>query len=360
MSEHEGERGDERDSRCGRVLDEEMFPTFSPLLAACQVYADLTGCRFRASSFDGFEGCDLFARYGDDATSETSDGDCTVYLESSEEEVDEPDWVVVAKGRRASPLDGWQLLSEEPRKIAEGSAEDPLLEAKRRAVPAVRRFARRLRRGDDARLLEEMQTAFHVTMEEALRRSMVATCQRLDMWPPRPAPRGVRNDDCEYQDLNAPVAVIAQRAFNDELRRTSDRVPATPFGSVLAASSRPYRRAMTATFIIEFAHEVGLKLPLMDKDQQHRLERFESKVREMELEAEQQRLEQQRHLLQETRCFQARPSFAGSVAVASREIARRILLGKGEEVAPTEAIEGSFESCGEGSLESFRQVVAAT
>merc|ERR1712129_197171 len=73
---------------------------------------------------------------------------------------------------------------------------------------------------------KELERAFSVVMEESVRNAMVSAFQRLDMWPPRPTPAGVCMEDCSYEDVSAPLAVVAQRAYNDELRRARDAAKA--------------------------------------------------------------------------------------------------------------------------------------
>mmetsp|Transcript_11154 Transcript_11154/g.30825 ORF Transcript_11154/g.30825 Transcript_11154/m.30825 type:complete len:590 (-) Transcript_11154:232-2001(-) len=170
-------------------LDEKSFPQFAPLLAATQDYAAATGSRFRASSWD----------------------------------------VPV-------PADSPDACRYDP-------------EIFTNARPLVREFAERLLSGDRG-LHEELQRASCLVMVECVRNGVVATCRRLEVWPPWQTRVKVDPDDCSYEDMSAPLDVIAQRAFNDEARRQN-----------LDADVSLARRALTASYLVDFAHEVGAKLP---------------------------------------------------------------------------------------------------
>jgi hypothetical protein len=117
----------------------------------------------------------------------------------------------------------------------------------------VYRFAERLRAGD-AKLLEELDKAARIVIAEGVRSSMIATCQRLELWPPEPAPAGVQDCDCSFEDVSAPLPVIAQRLYNDERRRRS-------FTQGKDSVSPMRRQAMMAIFITEFALAAGALLP---------------------------------------------------------------------------------------------------
>merc|ERR1712232_492227 len=125
----------------GRPLDEESFKSFAPFLRASQEYSELSGCRFRCSSFQS-----------DNSFSEARPG----------------------------------------------------LEARLRAAPAVHEFAERLRVGDAA-LREELERAFRLVMAESVRNSMMSNCRQLGVFPPLPRPVGVDDDDCAYEDASAPL-----------------------------------------------------------------------------------------------------------------------------------------------------------
>ena len=111
-------------------------------------------------------------------------------------------------------------------------------------MPATR-CAGRLR-GSDPDLLGELRSALRVLGGEAARNAMISTFQSLDMWPPS---SDIRADDYNYQDLSAPLLVVAQRLYNDHARRASLTV------------DRCKRRAVTACFVVDFAKEAGVELP---------------------------------------------------------------------------------------------------
>jgi len=178
-------------------LDEESFCNFAPLLAASQEYASLSGCRFRGDSF----AC---------------------------------------------------LSGSEPKEVESAERQ----EARHLAEPKVREFADRLLAQEPV-LLEEMERAFQMVMNESVRNAMVAAFREVDLWPPEPRPDGVEDNDCSYEDLTAPVPVIAQRAWNDEAKRRTEAEDGSSTGS-------QFRRAATASYLVDFAHEVGIALPVAE------------------------------------------------------------------------------------------------
>jgi len=196
-----------------QVLDETAFQHFAPLLAASQRYAKLSGCRFRSASFDGIP---------------HDDCDCP--------HTDEP--VVVGSAR---------LHDSGPR-----------LAAKIKAAPAVNDFKVRLRAGDLG-LTNEMEHAHSIVMTESVRNAMISTFKALDIFPPAELATRVDHGDCNYEDMSAPLPVIAQRLHNDQARRARD-------------SSGEYswveRQAKTAAFLVDFASESDVKLPPMPQTQQ--------------------------------------------------------------------------------------------
>lgn len=221
----------------GRALDEESFPCFAPLLSASQAYASHSGCRFRSSDF-----CDLPVE-------------------------DSTDVIEVRRTSKATDED------------AEASACRRLV-AKLQAAPAVASFAKRLRAGE-RELVEEMTRAYDVVMNESVRNAMVAGFRELGLWPPSPAPTGIEDSDCDFEDLSAPIPVIAQRIYNDETHRRRD---SDLFGSTV--SSRHCQRATTASYLVDFVYETGVQLP-MDAGDRHvsLLQRFGERVSEYEREA---------------------------------------------------------------------------
>jgi len=94
------------------------------------------------------------------------------------------------------------------------------------------------------------------------------------LWPPDPPPLGVPSSDCSYEDLSAPLNVIAQRAYNDEARRQR--------GEVSGATSSLAHRALTASYLVDFAHEVGATLPPVPETFSVMLEELELRAGEWE------------------------------------------------------------------------------
>jgi hypothetical protein len=200
-------------------LDEEAFPAFATFLAASQDYAKLTGCRFSLASFEGIE-----------------------FPETA-----------------ALPV------------VSEARARDTgaLLGAKLRALPVVNSTREKLQM-ESPELEKELAQAFEVVMQESTRNAMIARCKELELFPPSPAPSDVEDTDCSWDDVCAPLASIAQRLYNDEVRRLRESV-----GGVNPLQ----RRAKTASYIVEFADEVGIKLPeKMPEDYLEMLRKFEDTI----------------------------------------------------------------------------------
>eukprot|EP00928_Gymnodinium_smaydae_P036011 TRINITY_DN25241_c0_g1_i1.p1 TRINITY_DN25241_c0_g1~~TRINITY_DN25241_c0_g1_i1.p1 ORF type:complete len:367 (-),score=67.74 TRINITY_DN25241_c0_g1_i1:227-1327(-) len=202
-------------------LNEYAFPSFKPLLAACQEYASQSNGRFLGSSFD-------------------------------DEEYDECEGVNTS---RFGDLTGG-----------------------RAAVAAVRCFSRRMKAGDPE-LEKEIQFAFHIVIAESVRSAMVAAFKELDLWPPLPTPAGVREEDTCFDDLSAPIRVIAQRAWNDEARRKWDAAIGGGGGVGYAR-----QRAVTASFLVDFAYENGAVLPPPMAEPMALLSEFCARVRAWESE----------------------------------------------------------------------------
>eukprot|EP00443_Scrippsiella_acuminata_P044788 CAMPEP_0115248406 /NCGR_PEP_ID=MMETSP0270-20121206/42054_1 /TAXON_ID=71861 /ORGANISM="Scrippsiella trochoidea, Strain CCMP3099" /LENGTH=337 /DNA_ID=CAMNT_0002663707 /DNA_START=53 /DNA_END=1067 /DNA_ORIENTATION=+ len=225
-------------------LDETAFRHFAPLLKASQAYASYSGCRFRSSSFDGL--------------------------------------TVNASGA--------------PMAVPQTRARDagPRLAAKLQATPAVREFTSRLR-AREAGLVEEVDRAFRIVMVESVRNAMQGMFQTLDMFPPMPPPPGIDDDDCAYEDVTAPLPVVAQRLYNDQARRVSD------------ACSRLHRRAMTAAFIVDFAEGIGFPLPQIPETQSSMLRELSTRVAE----------ETHRHGASPEVQSRARDAFLGNLGVGA-------------------------------------------
>lgn len=174
-----------------RILDEHAFPLFAPLLSASQVYAARSGFRFRNSDF------------------EVQDA----------QGPDEPDAALNAAVAK-------QLL------------------------PVIHEFSERLRSGDAA-LVEEFGRAYEIVMMESVRNAMAAAFSELNLWPPHPSP-DIEQDDCAFQDLSAPMPVIAQRLYNEDILRRQDAASGGGHGL-----GQRFREAMTASFLVDFASEIG-------------------------------------------------------------------------------------------------------
>lgn len=193
------------------IHDSTTFRRFAPFLTATAAYAYRSGNRFRADSF---------ADYLELPRSASQDG-----LGSSEHASD---------------------ATNTPGHSAEWS------QAIRLAAPAVREYAARLRAGDQL-LQEELDRAANIVLAETVRNVVVSHCRRLNMWPPSPPPVGVDDNDCSYEDMSASLDVIAQRAYNDEVRRLTD--------DGMDGVGGLHWRALKATYLVDFATEMGVNLP---------------------------------------------------------------------------------------------------
>lgn len=186
-------------------LDAELFPHFAPLLEASQDYALHSGCRFTPGDFDEIL-CDL-------------------------EVAGDPGSQVAAKLRAAKEMEG---------------------------------FRHRLEVGDEELVLELEQAARMLAVEGTFS-AMAATCRALNLWPPLPPPRGVSTADRRYLDLSAPLPVIAQRAYNEQVHRRYD---------VVGGVERVKRQGRTASFLIDFALDAGVSIPPMPEEERLVLEDF--------------------------------------------------------------------------------------
>jgi len=111
-------------------------------------------------------------------------------------------------------------------------------------------------------------------MVESVRNAMVGMFKALDMFPPAPPPAMVDDEDCAYEDVTAPLPAVAQRLYNDQVRRLSD------CGDDAGFAGRLYRRAMTASFIVDFASAQGIPLPQVSETQQSMLRELSDRVAE--------------------------------------------------------------------------------
>lgn len=134
------------------------------------------------------------------------------------------------------------------------------------AQSMVQRFAKRLTAGELA-LVEEIERAFRLVMVESVRNAMIGTFKLLEMWPPRKTPIEVHTEDCSYEDMSAPLPVIAQRLYNDEMRRNQHL-----FGAQAQCPLR--QRAVTASFLVDFAHEVGANMPTISETESMMMQEF--------------------------------------------------------------------------------------
>lgn len=233
-------------------FDHDMFHHFSPLLHACGPYAQRSGFRFLSRSFNDLDG--LRTRIA------------------------------------ASPAQ-----ADDAR-----AAEAATLAAVVQAEPAVRVFSERVL-AQEPELVEELDRAFRVVMLESVRNAMISTCRALEVFaPPGPAPHSVEPTDCAFEDTSVSLEVIAQRLFNDEMRRRAgipggmDAVAPPPAAHGGAAEeeggegavasmrlgSRLLRRARTASFLVDFAREAGAPLPKMPEAYEAMLEEFASRAAE--------------------------------------------------------------------------------
>jgi len=136
------------------------FPKFAPVIAACQGYACLTGCRF-------------------------------------------------------VPEDYRSLQNEE---IEMSDALEQLI----RAWPVVEDFAERLAVHEEG-LVEELKRAASMVAAASALMMVAAAFQAMDMWPPLPTPTDTVDDkDRDYRDLSVPLPLVAQRAFNLKVRQRAD------------------------------------------------------------------------------------------------------------------------------------------
>lgn len=222
----------------GRTLDEAAFPCFASLLSASQAYASHSGCRFRSSDF-----CDFRVE----------------------------EFVDVIEVTSSSASNGME---------EDGEAAHCRLAAKLQAAPVVASFAERLRSGEQ-QLVEEMTQAYDVVMNESVRNAMVAAFREVGLWPPSPAPAGVEDSDCDFEDLSAPIPVIAQRTYNSQAYRRHD--------SEDCGESSPgglFKRAATASYLVDFLYETGVQLPTAASDRHAvLLQCFGERLAEWEKEA---------------------------------------------------------------------------
>lgn len=218
-------------------LDANVFPPFSQLLNSCEDYCRFSGSRFRSASFDKI--CENDTDIGDES-SELSD---------------------LAVGPHSS------------------DDAEPRVAAKLRALSSVREFAQRVRAGEPE-LIQELDTAFALLMSESVRNAMVATCRKMDLWPPPPSLLSSAVDMGASRWADAlPVPLLAHRLYEEDIaRRTADEGGAGVEDQGAAAA----RAARTAAFLVDFAAENGVRQPEMAEAQARRLSDFSAHAAEWE------------------------------------------------------------------------------
>lgn len=228
---------DQPASQCKHLqLDLSTFRNFAPFLIVCQDYASISGCRFDKSVFHDT----VFRPHGDD-----SPGAC-------------PLTTSVSSGGSTS-------------EVRPGSST-PLSLAVETAAPVVEEFAKRLKAGETI-LLDELDRCSRIVTSECVRNAMIAAFPRFDLWPPSPMPIEVAEDDYTYEDVSAPMPIIAQRAYNDEQRRKREALDC-------GGHSQLQQRAHTAFFIVDFAEQMGVPLPPMPETQTMMLKEFAGRMAE--------------------------------------------------------------------------------
>jgi len=220
-----------------------VFRHFWPLLDESRDYARLNGCRFHSRSFSGV-------------------------------------------GRSAKEI--WTNTGEAPPEIGDSrsSESEEIVDARKRAAPIVYQYAELIRESDPI-LLEEFEKAFRIVLAESVRNAMIGSCQLLDLWPPSQNLAEIPADDCAFEDVTAPIPVIAQRLYNDEARR----LRLVPSGGEMDPLKR---RAMMASFIVEFAIAAGASLPEPPETFDSMLKEFNLQVASWEQEAVQRQRYQMR------------------------------------------------------------------
>jgi len=131
-------------------------------------------------------------------------------------------------------------------------------------------FKERLHVGD-LDLTKEMELAHRINMTESVRNVMISTFLSLDIFPPAKLATHVDDGDCNYEDVSAPLLVIAQQLYNDQAQRVRDAI---------GEHSRVERQANTAAFLVDFASESDVKLPAMPQMQQDILTEFAQRIDE--------------------------------------------------------------------------------
>lgn len=134
-----------------------------------------------------------------------------------------------------------------------------------KAMPRVKEFRKRVQ-AQEAGLVASIDVAYRLISAEGVRSGIVATCQEMGLWPPGVS---IPEDDCAFQDTTASLPLIAQRAYNDEMRREREE-----------SLQLLYRKATTASFLVDFASEAGLALPNLTESHREMLDEFMKRVEE--------------------------------------------------------------------------------
>eukprot|EP00927_Polykrikos_kofoidii_P033693 TRINITY_DN28511_c0_g1_i2.p1 TRINITY_DN28511_c0_g1~~TRINITY_DN28511_c0_g1_i2.p1 ORF type:complete len:328 (+),score=80.06 TRINITY_DN28511_c0_g1_i2:280-1263(+) len=248
-------------------LDASAFAAFAPLLASCEDYARLSGCRFTCSSFDGL------GSWHRDGGLDGSQSTATPSEEVVEGESASRGDATSVEAEAAVETPGREGFSQASHvasiaALISSKQDYAWLVAKLRAAPQVRAYLSRLRSTTlEPELAKELEVATQIAADESLRKSMVATCRNLELWPPNPPPPGVDEDDCRFDDVGAAVPVVAQRLFNDEARRRRE-----------AAKGLQNRQAETAAFLLNFAAEAGVELPPVPEFYSRRIVEFATRA----------------------------------------------------------------------------------
>lgn len=196
----------------GVTFDVATFKRFAPLLQHCEAYAACSGYRFRGDDFWGRQASTCLA----------------------EAHVPKTDRATFAA----------------------------------QAAPVVASFRNQLQQNDPG-LVDELERAYRLVMVESVRNAMQSMFQAMDMFPPAPGPEGVDDEDCAYEDLAAPLPVVSQRLYNDQVRRLTDSS---------GGLGRLEQRAKTAAFIVDFAEACQVPLPPMPETQREMFQELLTRV----------------------------------------------------------------------------------
>jgi len=224
-----------------RPLDVGAFPAFSALLDASQEYARLSGCRFRSRSFDGLH------KNSTDRSKAVRSVGASLPCYTQETDADSKTIAMLA------------------------------------ANNAIQEFTKRVRSGED-RLVQELDDACRLAMEEGVRNGMVTTCQRLALWPPsatllsaQPPALGP-HESLSKEGCAERLPVTAQRLYEEEMERHAGRSGAA-------------RRARTAAFLADFSDAAGAAQPPMPDCQANAFHEFTQTALRWEQQVEESELQ---------------------------------------------------------------------